>query len=112
MNVIVFNGCTGGNGCINTALNTPNAGPAGQITLSADVAAQGWAVGDPVTYWNSGGGTPAGLNDGFTYWLVSVATTNVTIAAMKGGAVIVPTGQGNDATQYLQKLPLAVVHVY
>ena len=110
-NVIVHNGCTGSAGCINTALNTPNVGPAGQITLSADVAAAGWVVGEPVTYWNSGGGTPTGLTDGATYWLVSVATTNVTISTTKGGAVLVPSSQGNDATQYLIRLPLAAVSI-
>jgi len=110
-NVIAHNGCTGGTGCINTALDTPNTGPAGQITLGADVAAQGWAVGDPVIYWNSGGTTPTGLTDGKVYFLVSVATTNVTISATKGGAVVVPSTQGDDATQYLQKLPLAVIQL-
>ncbi len=109
--VIVHNGCTGGAGCINTALNTPNAGPAGQITLGVDVAALGWAVGQPVIYWNSGGTSPTGLTDGNVYWLLSVATTNVTIAASKGGAVVVPTDQGNDATQYLQRLPWGVVGI-
>lgn len=110
-NVINPTGCTGGSGCINTALNTPNAGPAGQITLSADVAAAGWTVGQPVVYYNSGGTTPTGLTDGQIYWLVSVATTNVTIALTKGGAVVVPSDQGNDGTQYLQRLPLAVVSI-
>ena len=110
-NVIAHNGCTGAAGCINTALDTPNAGPAGQITLSADVAAQGWAVGDPVVYWNSGGVVATGLLDGFVYWLVSVSTTNVTLAATRGGAVIVPSSQGTDATQYLQKLPLATISI-
>ncbi len=105
-------GCTGGLGCINTALDTPSVGPAGQITLSADVAAAGWAVGDPVVYWNSGGTTPTGLTDGNTYWLVSVSTTKVTIAATKGGAVVVPTTQGDDATQYLQRLPQIAIKLY
>ena len=110
-NVIVFNGCTGAAGCVNTALNTPNNGPAGQITLSADVAAAGWVVGEPVVYWNSGGASITGLTDGATYWLVSVATTNVLISATKGGAAIVPSSQGNDATQYLQRLPLAAISI-
>jgi hypothetical protein len=110
-NVIVFNGCTGAAGCVNTALNTPNNGPAGQITLSADVAAAGWVVGEPVVYWNSGGGSITGLTDGATYWLVSVATTNVLISATKGGAAIVPSSQGNDATQYLQRLTLAAISI-
>ena len=110
-NVIVFNGCTGAAGCVNTALNTPNNGPAGQITLSADVAAAGWVVGEPVVYWNSGGAPITGLTDGATYWLVSVATTNVLISATKGGAAIVPSSQGNDATQYLQRLPLAAISI-
>lgn len=104
-------GCTGGAGCINTALNTPNTGPAGQITAGVDVAALGWAVGDPVVYWNSGGTTPTGLTDGSVYWLVSVSTTNVTISATKGGTVVVPSTQGDDGTQYLARLPLAVVHI-
>ena len=111
-NTINHAGCTGGAGCVNTALDTPNAGPAGQITLAADVAAQGWVVGDPVQYWNSGGTAIAGLTDGKTYFLASVATTNVTLSATVGGAVVVPTTQGDDATQYLIKLPLSVVHVY
>jgi hypothetical protein len=104
-------GCTGGSGCINTALNTPNSGPAGQITLGVDVAALGWTAGQPVVYYNSGGTTPTGLTDGNVYWLVSVSTTNVTIAATKGGAVVVPSTQGDDATQYLQRLPLAIVSI-
>lgn len=110
-NVIVFNGCTGGAGCINTALNTPNVGAAGMITLSADVAAAGWAVGEPVVYWNSGGTTPTGLTDGKTYFLLSVATTNVTLSATKGGTVVVPSSQGDDSTQYLQRLPLSVIAI-
>lgn len=83
-NIINNAGCTGAAGCINTALDTPNAGPAGQITLSADVAAQGWAVGDAVEYWNSGGTTPTGLTDGKVYFIASVATTNVTLSATRG----------------------------
>jgi hypothetical protein len=111
-NVIVYNGCTGGAGCINTALNTPNVGPAGQITLSADVVAQGWAVGDPVIFWNSGGATPTGLTDGAVYWIVSVSTTNVTLqVSLNTTGVVVPSSQGNDATQYLQRLPLSVVSI-
>ena len=104
-------GCTGGSGCINTALDTPSAGPAGQITLGVDVAALGWAVGQPVVYYNSGGTTPTGLTDGNVYWLKSVSTTKVTIAATKTGAVVVPSDQGDDGTQYLQRLPLAVVSI-
>jgi hypothetical protein len=101
-NIIDPVGC-GGGGCINTTT--------GVITLSADVAAQGWVVNDPVIYWNSGGTTPTGLNDGYVYWLLSVATTHVTLAASRGGTLIVPTDQGDDATQYLQKLPLAIVSI-
>ena len=102
-------GCTGSNGCINTALDTPNLGPAGQITLSANVETAGWAVGEPVIYWSSGGTTPTGLTDGAVYWLVSVSGANVTISASKGGSVIVPSSQGDDATQYLQRLPLSII---
>jgi hypothetical protein len=105
-------GCTGAAGCINTALDTPNAGPAGQFTLGVDVAAAGWAVGDAVVFWDSGGTVPTGITDGKTYFLLSVATTNVTIAATRGGTVVVPSTQGTDATQYLQRLPLVAVHVY
>ena len=104
-------GCTGGNGCINTALNTPNSGPAGQITLDTDVAALGWVAGQPVVYYDSGGNAPTGLTDGNVYWLLSVSTTNVTIAATKGGAVVVPSDQGDDGTQYLLRLPLSVVSI-
>jgi hypothetical protein len=110
-NVINNAGCTGGAGCVNTAVDTPNTGPAGQITLSADVAAAGWTVGQPVIYWNSGGTSIAGLTDGNVYFLASVSTTNVTLSATKGGAVIVPTTQGDDATQYLQRLPLAAIAI-
>lgn len=105
-------GCTGAAGCINTALNTPNAGPAGQITLAVNVATLGWAANDPVVYWNSGGTTPTGLTDGNVYWLLSVATTNVTIAASKGGAVVVPSSQGTDATQYLLRLPKTMLNLH
>jgi hypothetical protein len=104
-------GCTGSAGCINTALDTPSVGPAGQFTAAVDVAALGWAVGQPVTYWNSGGTTPTGLTDGNVYWLVSVSTTKVTISATRGGAVVVPSSQGNDATQYLARLPLAAISI-
>jgi hypothetical protein len=104
-------GC-GGSGCINTALDTPSAGPAGQITLGVDVAALGWAVNDPVVYWNSGGTTPTGLVDGKVYFLKTVSTTKVTIAATRGGAAIVPSSQGDDGTQYLQRLPLSIVNIH
>ena len=110
-NIIDNAGCTGSAGCINTALNTPNTGPAGQITLSADVAAAGWVAGEPVVFWNSGGTTPTGLTDGKVYFLVSVTTVNVTIAATKGGAVVVPSAQGDDPTQYLARLPLSVISI-
>lgn len=106
--VIDPTGC-GGSGCINTALDTPSSGPAGQITLGVDVAALGWVVGQPVIYWNSTGTTPTGLTDGNVYWLLSVSTTKVTIAATQGGAIVVPSDQGDDATQYLARLPLAMV---
>jgi len=105
-------GCTGGSGCINTALDTPSAGPAGQFTLGVDVAALGWAVGDAVAYWNSGGATPTGLTDGQVYFLASVSTTKVTLTATKGSTtIVVPSSQGNDATQYLVRLPLAAVNI-
>lgn len=103
-------GC-GGSGCINTALDTPSAGPAGQITLGVDVAALGWTVDDPVVYYDSGGVAPTGLTSGNVYWLKSVSTTKVTIAATKGGAVVVPSSQGDDATQYLQRLPKCQVNI-
>ena len=105
-------GCTGGSGCINTALDTPSTGPAGQITLAANAAAAGWTVGDPVIFWNSGGTTPTGLTDGMVYFLVSVSTTKVTVSLTVGGTSVIPSDQGDDATQYLQRLPLSVVHVY
>ena len=104
-------GCTGSAGCINTALNTPNTGPAGQITLGVDVAALGWAAGQPVIFWNSGGTDPTGLTDGKVYFLASVATTNVTISATYGGAVVVPSDQGDDPTQYLARLPRSVLSI-
>jgi hypothetical protein len=110
-NVIAFNGCTGGAGCVNTALNTPNVGAAGQITLSADVAAAGWVVGEPVVYWNSGGTSIAGLTDGKVYFLKTVSGANVTIAPSTVNAAVIPTSQGDDATQYLQRLPLAAVSI-
>lgn len=96
-------GC-GGGGCINTT--------SGVITLDTDVAAAGWTVGQPVIYWNSGGTTPTGLTDGAVYFLKTVSTTTVTIATTYGGAAVVPSSQGDDATQYLQRLPLAVVNIH
>ena len=104
-------GCTGSAGCINTALNTPNTGPAGQITLGVDVAALGWTAGQPVIFWNSGGTDPTGLTDGKVYFLASVATVNVTISATYGGAVVVPSDQGDDPTQYLARLPRSVLSI-
>lgn len=101
-NVIDPTGC-GGGGCINTTT--------GAIQLSADVAAAGWTVGQPVIYWNSGGATPTGLTDGGVYFLKTVSTTTVTISATYGGAAVVPSDQGNDATQYLQRLPQAIISI-
>ena len=105
-------GCTGGAGCINTALNSPNAGPAGQSTLAADAGTAGWAVGQPVIFWNSGGTTPTGLTDGKVYFLGSVSGANVTLLSTTSSAVVVPSSQGDDATQYLQRLPLAAISIH
>jgi hypothetical protein len=101
-------GCTGSAGCINTALNTPNTGPAGQITLGTS---PNWAVGDPVIYWASGGTAPTGFTTGNVYWIKSIGGANVTIAATKTGSAIVPSSQGTDATQYLARLPQAIINI-
>ena len=79
------------------------------ITCDVNVAALGWVVGDPVVYYNSGGATIGGLTDGWVYWLLSVNTTDVTISATKGGTVVNLTDDGDDPTQYLQRLPM--IHI-
>lgn len=80
------------------------------ITCGVDVAALGWAVGDPVVYYNSGGTTLGGLADGGVYFIRSVSTTDVTLAATPGGALLNLSDDGDDNTQYIVKLPLVMIH--
>lgn len=97
--VIAPAGC--GGSCVNTTSET--------ITLSS---APGWAVNDPVIYYNSGGTSIGGLTDGATYWVRSISGADVTLKALKTDtAAINLTSAGDDATQYLIRLPQAIINV-
>ena len=92
-------GC--GGSCVNTSTDT--------ITLAS---APDWAVDDPVVYWASGGTSIGGLVSGHVYWIHSITGAAVTLKATKDATVKVDlTSAGNDATQYVQRLPQAIVNI-
>lgn len=92
-------GC--GGSCVNTSTET--------ITLAS---APGWAVDDPVVYWASGGSAIGGLMSGYVYWIHSITGADVTLKATKDGTTKVDlTSAGDDSTQYLQRLPQAIVNI-
>lgn len=92
-------GC--GGSCVNTSTDT--------ITLAS---APGWAVDDPVVYWASGGSAIGGLMSGYVYWIHSITGADVTLKATKDGTTKVDlTSAGDDSTQYLQRLPQAIVNI-
>lgn len=73
-------------------------------------SAPGWAVNDPVIYYNGGGASATGLTSGNTYWIQSITTNTITVSATRGGSKIDITGTGNDA-QYFLRLPLCVINI-
>lgn len=75
-------------------------------------SAPGWAVGDPVAYYEAGGAAIAGLTSGNVYWIKTISSATVTLCATKGcGTAVNITADGTITTQYLIRLPQAVVHV-
>lgn len=77
------------------------------ITVSGS---HGWAANTAVIYWNSGGASIGGLTDGKVYWVTSPSGATLKLSSSPGGAAIDLTSAGDDATQYLMKLPLCVIH--
>lgn len=73
-------------------------------------SAPGWAVGEPVIYYNGGGASATGLTSGNTYWVQSITTDTITVAATKGGSKIDISGTGNNA-QYFLRLPQAIIGI-
>ncbi len=69
-----------------------------------------WAVGDPVIFWNSGDTEPAGLTDGKVYFIKTISTATVTLAATRGGAAVDITADGSGSTMYLQRLVKVIAH--
>ena len=75
-------------------------------------SAPGWAVGDPVLYFEAGGASIAGLTTGIVYWVKTIASATVTLAPTRGSATTVDiTSDGTCTTQYLIRLPQAVVNI-
>lgn len=107
--------CTAGLG-IAKALYSEATNVIVSATASSNVivltSAPGWAIGDPVVYYEAGGAAIAGLTTATVYWIKTINTTSVTLAATKGGATEVDiTADGTCTTQYLMRLPLAVVNI-
>lgn len=73
-------------------------------------SAPGWAINDPVIYYNGGGSSATGLTTGNTYWVQSISTDTITVAATKGGSKIDISGTGNNA-QYFLRLPQAIIGI-
>jgi hypothetical protein len=92
------------------AFTAPGGVTTNTITLNS---APGWAVNDPVIYWQSGDATvPTGLTTGTVYWIRSITTTAITLSATRGGAVLAITANtGSGTTMYFQRLPLAMINI-
>jgi hypothetical protein len=92
------------------AFTAPGGVTTNTITLNS---APGWAVNDPVIYWQSGDATvPTGLTTGTVYWIRSITTTAITLAATRGGAVLAITANtGSGTTMYFQRLPKAMINL-
>jgi len=72
-------------------------------------SAPGWAVNDPVVFYEAGGASIAGMTSGNVYWIKTISSADVTLSATKGGAVLDITADGTITAQYLQRLPQAVI---
>lgn len=70
-----------------------------------------WVVGDPVIFYTNAGAAIAGLTSGNVYWVKTISSATVTLSATLGGAVTDITADGVITTQYLQRLPKAVINV-
>lgn len=78
------------------------------LVMNADPA---WEIGDPVIYWNSDDTSITGLTEGKVYWITTgSATTNMYLAATKGGAAIAVSGGTFAAGCYLMRLPKVLIH--
>jgi hypothetical protein len=92
------------------AFTAPGGVTTNTITLNS---APGWAVNDPVIYWQSGDATvPTGLTTGTVYWIRSITTRAITLSATRGGAVLAITANtGSGTTMYFQRLPKAMINL-
>ena len=64
----------------------------------------GWTVGDTVLFFQDGGATVGGMNDGQTYYVKSISGADVTLSAVSGGALNAITGTPVLTAQYLQRV--------
>jgi len=92
------------------AFTAPGGVTTNTITLDS---APGWAVGDPVIYWQSGDATvPTGLTTGTVYFIKTIATAAITLSLTRGGAAVAITeNTGSGTTMYFQRLPLALINI-
>ncbi len=74
-------------------------------------SAPGWAVNDPVIFWDSGDTAPTGMTDGKVYWIKSISSATVTLTDARSGTVLDITGDGSGTTMYLMRLPLAALRL-
>lgn len=76
-------------------------------------SAPGWDVGDPVVYYEAGGAAIAGLTSGSVYFIKTISSATVTLCATAGcGTAVDITADGVITTQYLIRLPKAVLRIY
>ena len=89
----------------------PGGVAADTITLNA---APGWAINDPVIYWQSGDLTaPTGLVTGKVYWIRSINAAIITLSATRGGVVLpITNNTGSGVTMYFQRLPQAIINAF
>jgi hypothetical protein len=84
----------------------------GSTNVIVLTSAPGWAIGDPVVYYEAGGASIAGLVTGTVYWIKSITSATITLAPTRGSATEVDiTADGTCTTQYLMRLPQAVVNI-
>lgn len=78
------------------------------ITILDDLG--GWAVGDPVIFWEDTGASVSGLTSGAVYFIKTKNSHVLTLSATLGGDTVPITADFTASNAYLMRLPLCIIH--